>query len=112
MKFIWAARGFKWGFTFLEKGGLDDPRGVYLDAMRPISEEFEGLSRSASSVAVRFVDPLGREDESGRPITHDFVVFGSYSWASVDEARDDLWPVVAERYKCLWNPDDAGRPYD
>ena len=42
-----------------------------------------------SGVALRFPDPAGRRDASGRTIPHDFVLFGDWAEGieSVDEGR-------------------------
>ncbi|WP_298803814.1 hypothetical protein [uncultured Pseudokineococcus sp.] len=48
--------------------------------------------------ALRFPDPLGRRDRSGRVIPHDFVVLDDHAadLTSVEEGRARLWPEVAQ----------------
>jgi hypothetical protein len=57
-------------------------------------------------VAVRFPDPDGRSDASGRVIPHDFVILGPPelvdSIDSVDAGRAMIWPCVADRFEAAW----------
>ena len=65
--------------------------------------------RAAGTVALRFPDPLGRRDASGRVIPHEFVVFGDLAdeIESVEDGLTHIWPLVAEAYARVW---DAERP--
>lgn len=110
MKLIWATRGRTWGFRFLKRGGLADPLTAYEDAFAGIEDERETWRRVGDSIAVRFPDPLQREDSSGRVIPHDFVVLGPQRLVekitSVDAAIQEIWPRVADDFAAIWASDD------
>lgn len=101
---LWATRGRTWGFRFLLDGGLADPLPTYEQAVSPLGDQRSGRVGDNHRVAVRFPDPEGRRDRSGRLIPHDFVVSGDLSEriTSVDDALDVLWPVVAAAYARVW----------
>ncbi|GAA4317490.1 hypothetical protein [Klenkia terrae] len=116
MTFLWATRGQTWGFRFLRNGGFDDPLPVYDRAFTGAGDEPEVWHRPAhpdSPAALRFPDPLGRRDRSGRVIPHEFVVLpplvdGIYS---VDEGVQVLWGLVADEFGRVWDlpePPSAG----
>ena len=106
---IWATRGRFWGFRFLLKGGLSDPLPAYERSFAGDDDEPATWRRAAGTVALRFPDPLGRRDASGRVIPHEFVVFGDLAdeIESVEDGRTHIWPRVAEAYARVW---DAERP--
>lgn len=105
MTFVWATRGRDWGFRFLSKGGLADPLAVYEQAFDGIGDDAEGIRSLDGCAAVRFTDPLGRVDRSGRPIRHDVVVFGDLAreMTSVDDAVRAIWPLVEDRFAAIWD---------
>lgn len=105
MTLIWAARGQKWGSRFLRTGGLSDPLPVYDRAFSAIGDEPEACRRVGKEVALRFLDPLGRQDRSGRVIPHEFILDGPLA-AEVDSVEDGLrvvWPLVADEFERIWN---------
>lgn len=104
MSLIWATRGRTWGFRFLRNGGLPDPLSVYDTAFSGIGEEPEAWRRDADTVALRFPDPLARQDLAGRVIPHEFVAFGTSAdgIGSVEEGRRLLWPLVADEFARVW----------
>lgn len=106
---IWATRGRSWGFRFLLDGGHADPLPAYERAFAEIGNEPAALRRVSGTVALRFPDPEGRRDASGRIIPHEFVVVGDAAdaIASEDDGRYVLWPLVSEAYARVWN---AERP--
>ncbi len=109
-RLIWATRGRSWGFRFLLKGGLSDPLLVYERSFADLEDEPTTCHRAAGKVALRFPDPLGRRDASGRVIPHEFVVFGDLA-DEIESAEDGLqhvWPLVAEAYARVW--DTEGPP--
>jgi hypothetical protein len=108
-RLIWATRGRSWGFRFLLNGGLSDPLLVYERSFADLEDEPTTCHRSAGKVALRFPDPLGRRDASGRIIPHEFVVFGDLAdeIESVEDGLRRIWPLVAEVYAATW---DAERP--
>ena len=108
-RLIWATRGRFWGFRFLLKGGLSDPLLVYEQSFAGDDDKPATLRRVAGTVALRFPDPLGRRDASGRVIPHEFVVFGDLAdeIESVQDGLTHIWPRVAEAYARVW---DAERP--
>lgn len=110
MRFLWATRGRRWGFRFLRDGGLADPLPVHLKALESLGGTREGLVRSDVGLALRFLDPLGREDHVGRQILHEFVIFEpkNLDVTTLDEARALVWPKVEEEYASLWDTDPTG----
>ena len=108
-RLIWATRGRFWGFRFLLKGGLSDPLMVYERSFAGHDDTPATWRRAAGTVALRFPDPLGRRDASGRVIPHEFVVFGDLAdeIESVEDGLTHIWPLVAEAYARVW---DAERP--
>lgn len=108
-RLIWATRGRVWGFRFLLDGGLSDPLMVYERSFAGQDDTPATWRRAAGIVALRFPDPLGRRDASGRVIPHEFVVFGDLAdeVESVEDGVTRIWPLVAAAYARVW---DAGRP--
>jgi hypothetical protein len=104
-RLIWATRGRSWGFRFLLKGGLADPLPVYERSFADLEYEPTACHRAAGKVALRFPDPLGRRDASGRVIPHEFVVFGDLAdeIESVEDGLRQVWPLVAEAYAGVWD---------
>lgn len=106
---IWATRGRSWGFRFLRRGGLDDPLAVYEDAFRGLENQPEVWRRAAAGAALRFPDPEGRRDASGRIIPHDFVLLGAWAGRlrSFDEARSAIWQQVGDEFAGVWDLDEV-----
>jgi hypothetical protein len=100
MKVIWATRGRSWGFRFLRDGGCEDPLRVYDDVFSGIGDQPEAWRRVAEKGALRFPDPLGRQDRAGRVISHDFVIFEPLADQinSVEEGRRLVWDEVANQF--------------
>lgn len=105
MNLIWATRGRSWGFRFLLKGGYPDPLSAYEHAFASVEDEPTGCWRVGNDVALRFPDPLNREDAAGRVIPHDFVVLGTLAneIRSVDDGLQRVWPLVADIYARMWS---------
>ena len=104
MSLIWATRGRTWGFRFLLDGGFEDPLLVYDTAFSGVEDEPEAWRRDAETVALRFPDPLKRQDVAGRVIPHEFVVFGPLA-DRIDSVEDGLrlvWPRVADEFARVW----------
>lgn len=110
MRLIWATRGRTWGFRFLRDGGFDDPLVVYETAFSAIEGAAEGWCQVAETlelpemVALRFPDPLGRRDQAGRVIPHDFVVLQPLANEvdSFENGHRLVWPLVADDFKLIW----------
>lgn len=104
MEMIWATRGRDWGFRFLLDGGLDDPLLVYEDAFATLTAP-EGISRAGDVVAVRFLDPEGRQDAAGRTIPHDVVLSGAVVELpeTLEEIQQLIWRWIGERYAAIWD---------
>lgn len=107
-RLIWATRGRTWGFRFLLDGGLSDPLLEYERSVAGLEDEPTAWRRVAGKVALRFPDPLGRRDASGRVIPHEFVVSGNLAneIRSAEEGRQQVWPLVAEAYARIWDAED------
>lgn len=103
MTLIWATRGREWGFRFLRDGGLDDPLPVYDEAFAGM-DAASGLRRGARGCALRFPDPEGRRDRSGRVIPHDFVLLGADAEdiGTLEDGMRAVWPRVAEEFARVW----------
>jgi hypothetical protein len=119
MSLIWATRGQGWGFRFLRSGGFEDPLPVYDTAFAGVEDTSEACRRVAATggqpemVALRFPDPGRRRDRAGRVIPHDFVVLGPMAEGinSVEEGRQQIWPLVADEFDRVWElpkPPPAG----
>jgi hypothetical protein len=55
-------------------------------------------------VALRFPDPLRRQDLAGRVIPHELVVFRPLA-DEIDSVEDGLrlvWPIIAEEFARVW----------
>lgn len=104
-RLIWATRGRYWGFRFLLKGGLSDPLLFYERSFADLEDEPAAYHRTADVVALRFPDPLGRRDASGRVIPHEFVISGTLAdrIESVADGLRQVWPLVAEAYARVWD---------
>jgi hypothetical protein len=106
---IWATRGRSWGFRFLLDGGLSDPLSTYERAFDGAGGERTHCRQVGSHVAVRFPDPLGRLDKSGRVIPHDIVVESALA-TGIRSAEDGLriiWPLLAPAFEKVWDRSDA-----
>jgi len=104
MTVIWATRGEVWGFRFLRSTGIPDPLLEYDRAFAGIGAEPRIWRRVGKDVALRFPDPSGRKDRSGRVIPHDFVVFSPLADQinSVEDGLRAVWPLVADEYARAW----------
>lgn len=102
--FIWATRGRTWGFRFLRRGGLQDPLAVYEEVFSKVGDQQELMRRFGGKVALRFADPEGRKDASGRVIPHDFVLLGPSAERvdSLEDGRELVWRQVADEYESVW----------
>lgn len=112
MKLIWATRGRSWGFRFLLNGGLVDPLATYEEAFARASGERTFLKHARSVTALRFPDPLGRCDESGRVIPHDVVILelSEPRVGSVEAGRELVWPLMEAAFAEVWDRPRAPRP--
>ena len=119
MSLIWATRGRSWGFRFLRNDASGDPLALYDAAFAGLEDTPEACRRLAGAgalpemVALRFPDPVGRRDQAGRVIPHDFVLFDALADEvdSVEAGRQRIWPLVADDFKRVWElpkPPTAG----
>ncbi|MFD2839737.1 hypothetical protein ACFSYH_04035 [Populibacterium corticicola] len=101
---IWATRGYSWGFRFVRNGGFDDPLREYERSFSSASGSGEYFERASDRVVLRFLDPEGRKDRSGRPIPHEFVLFGTETSTvnSLEDGIREVWPLVAQEYERIW----------
>lgn len=110
---IWATRGRTWGFRFLLTGGSGDPLPEYERTLSELGDARSGCCQVAGKVGLRFPDPRGRRDASGRVIPHEFVLSGTLAHHvnSVEDGLSRIWPLVAELYDRSWDrgaaPTDA-----
>jgi hypothetical protein len=104
MRLIWATRGRTWGFRFLRRAGFDDPLGVYEAAFAGAEDQHEVCQHVSGNLALRFADPQGRRDASGRVIPHDFVILEPIPDGinSVEDGIRLIWPLVEEEFERVW----------
>ncbi len=105
MRLIWATRGRTWGFRFLRDGGLSDPLPTYDAAFAGAEDHRQVCRRGSEAVALRFADPLGRQDAAGRVIPHEFVAFPPLAddIQSVEDGLRLVWSQVADEYSRIWS---------
>jgi hypothetical protein len=105
VSFIWATRGRAWGFRFLRTAGISDPLPDFEAAFSGLEDSPQAWHRATDKVALRFPDPLGRQDRAGRVISHQFVLFGPLSDGidSVEDGVREIWPLVANRFNDVWD---------
>lgn len=109
MSLIWATRGRTWGFRFVRNAEMVDPLPVYEVAFSGIEDEPEVCRRRDATVALRFIDPCGRKDQSGRVILHEFVITGDTTEGlnSTEDGLQRIWPLVAGEFERIY---DLHRP--
>lgn len=105
MTFIWVARGKDWGFRFLRDGGFEDPLPEFEAVLNSAELAPDELSHCRDKIALRLRDPERRADASGRPIVHDFVLYGELADRvhSVEDGLAVVWPLVADEYARVWS---------
>lgn len=105
MSLIWVTRGRNWGFRFLRKAESKDPLPIYDQVFSDVGDGPEICCRVGDSLALRFPDPLGRQDRAGRIIPHEFVVFQPLSddINSVEDGLRLVWPQVAGDFAQVWD---------
>ena len=105
MRLIWVTRGRTWGSRFLRDGQISDPLHDYETAFLGFEDAQEVWQRIGDRVALRFADPSGKRDQSGRQIFHDFVVFSpdSENINSLEDGLRLVWPQVSEQFERSWN---------
>lgn len=89
---------------FLLDAGLEDPLSEYERAFAGISDAPTAYASTGDTVAVRFPDPDGRRDSSGRVIPHEFVIRGEVASEvlSVEAGQRKIWPVVQDAFARTW----------
>lgn len=78
---------------------------MYEETFSGTEELSEVCRRTATRLALRFPDPLQRQDSAGRVIPHDFVLLDSVPDGvdSVEDGRRLIWPLVADEFASLWD---------
>lgn len=107
---IWATRGRTWGFRFVRRDGWTDPLEIYDQVFAHVPDLPEAFVRVDDRVGLRFPDPEGRRDASGRLIPHEFVLTGNYALGvdSVQAGIDEVWPLVCDEFAQIWSLSDPG----
>ena len=105
LNFVWATRGKTWGFRFLRDGGQADPLRVYDAVFSEVPSRSEAWGRVGDWVGLRFPDPEGRTDASGRVIPHEFVVWGpdANRISSLEDGLMLVWAEVGEEFARVWD---------
>ncbi|WP_447646197.1 hypothetical protein [Nocardioides zeae] len=104
-RMIWATRGHSWVFRFLLDAGLPDPLPSYERAFGALQDQPKAWRREGSGLALRFPDPEGRRDVSGRVIPHEFVIWGDMvdTVESPSQGQELVWPLVDEVFASTWD---------
>lgn len=112
MILLWLTRGRTWGFRFLRRGESLDPIPEYDSAFAGLKDEKEGCLRVGDRVALRLLDPLGRQDAAGRTIPHDFVLTGDLAnqVTTVADGIRAVWPLVESDYLDVYDTDTPPSP--
>jgi len=88
-------------------GGMADPLVTYEEVFIGTETDQTVCQRVGTRVALRFPDPEGRKDRSGRVIPHDFVLFGHLAdqVRSVDDGIRLVWelPEVKNYFARVWD---------
>lgn len=108
---IHASRGKTIGFSFLQRGGLEDPLKEYMRSgleSADIEQSKKFFSRYGDrneKIALRFMDPLGRKDQSGRAIPHEALLPESLAKGvnSHEEAVAKVWPLIKDTYEAIYD---------
>ena len=105
--YIWGTRGKNWGFRLLRRGGLENPLAVYEEMFSVIDDLPQAFCRVDGKVALRFPDPEGRRDASGRVIPHHFVLLDAEAHGidSFEDGFSKIWPQVADYFETVWDSD-------
>jgi hypothetical protein len=96
-----ASRGKTKGFRFFKTGDLAEPYPAYEKAFGTDSftdglfERYDG-----GKIAASFLDPDGRNDQSGRRISHQVIVPKSMSSGvnNIDDVKKNIWPLLKDTY--------------
>jgi uncharacterized protein (UPF0333 family) len=115
---VHASRGRNRGFTFPQRGGLNNPLKEYdTSGLSNINSttSFKRYGDANEKIAARFLDPIGRKDESGRIIPHDVMLPKSMSKGvnSIDDVVKVAWPHIKDVFGALYEskPDTLGPGY-
>ena len=106
MILLWLTRGRTWGFRFLIRGE-QDPLPIYDSIFSTVGDVSEAWLRVDNRIALRIIDPAGRKDAAGRPISHDFVLAGEMARRvrSVSDGVSMVWPLVEGEYAKKYEAD-------
>lgn len=100
------ARGREKGLRFLKDGGAgQDVLGVLDKHFDPHEDLRGGIFRQVGNqIAAAFLDPDGRKDFAGRPITHQIIVPKSMTDGinNLDDVRQKIWPLVKDQYDAYY----------
>ncbi len=104
---VHSSRGKNGGYTFPQRGGLDNPGEEMIKAGldRMKVGEFKRYGERSEKVAARYLDPEGRKDFSGRLIGHDVVLPESMAKnvSNLSDVEAMTWPLIKDVYQVLWD---------
>lgn len=104
---VHAARGKNRGFTFPQRGSLDDPLKEYAKAGFDdlASNSHKRYGDRQEKVAAKFDDPEGRKDFAGRPIEHEVMLPESMAQPvkTLSDVVSTAWPLIKDTYETLYN---------
>ncbi|UGL63237.1 membrane protein [Arthrobacter phage Tokki] len=107
---VHATRSKHKGFSIYESGGLSEPLNEYTKAFGSNSdggEIFKRYGDSNEKVAVRFYDPEGRKDRSGRVIPHEVILPAPLAKDVTDlsGAISKVWPMIKDTVEAKYDPE-------
>jgi hypothetical protein len=109
---VHAAKPKNRGFTFPQRGGLDDPIHEYerSGVAHLAANTFKRYGSRNEKIAAKFSDPEGRRDRAGRPIDHDVMLPESLASGIKDFAEivPKVWPLIKDTYAAIYDSDPNG----
>ncbi len=105
---VHVSRGKNVGFSIIRTGGSPAPLREYETAFgvdQGGSEMFKRYGKSSEKIAARILDPKGRLDFAGRPISHEIIVPSTMTEdvKSLDDVKSKIWPLLKDAYETVYN---------
>lgn len=111
---VHSSRGVNKGYTFLHKGGLNDPEMQFIKAGFGDGQSpgfFTRFGSKGEKAAATFADPLGRKDAAGRGIVHDIILPAhmSHGVNSAQDVQNLVWPHIKDTYHTFYEASKVKR---
>lgn len=100
-----ASRGHSKGFHFIKNGGLPSPLADYENAFGQNKGGVSFKKLDDGRIASGFLDPEGRADFAGRPITHQVLIPKTLAVNidSNDDVVTQIWPQIQADYGAMYD---------